>query len=318
MKAITKGNMKQTLRFLMLLAIALSMLPAACCPALAEEAGTAEEDPYVPARIRSNYSTELWVSEREGGEVDYEVLYSGQDRVELEAELELEDGREYEVVYDSKGKIIYAEYEEGDSEIFYDGSTWRDENGNETEGPDLYFMHRYYEDYRPEYVVYKDNTMCVVGLPLRELYPNLTDKWYHILPVDLTQEGVFQYQLAAGNMYYIGICEVTIGDGKVTVDYGVPYGQIDIGRQCLAWFTDISEITPEFLDDPRSSFRFGTPVDIQEDLQGKDTALLFICNRVTYRLLKDNKKVFLRRFHSGGIAMNAYKQELMELLARME
>ena len=248
--------------------------------------------------------------------MDYEATYAGSSLEALEAELELDDGTEYEVVYDGSGNVIRAEYENGSQEITFDGSVWRNASGEETSGPELEFMYRYYENYAPDYIVYADNTLGLIGLPLRELYPGLTDQWYHIVPVDLTQEGVFRYDLAASSVYKMGFCEVTVRDGKVTVDYQIPHGPIDVGEQCLAWFTDVRDITGEFLENPRSRFRFGEPADIREDLQGKNIAILFICNRVTYRMLSGHS--FLPEYHATNPAVKALRQDLQELLSRME
>ncbi len=35
---------------------------------------------------------------------------------------------------------------------------------------------------------------------------------------------------------------------------------------------------------PVGSYEFGQPVSIEDDLKGQDIALLFICNRITYRV----------------------------------
>ena len=305
------GQLFRTLAAVLLIPAVLS---AFAFPALAEEAG---EDPYVPERYwGSDLSREPWRSEQEGGEADYEALYAGSSLEQLEAELETGDGTEYEVLYDGSGNVICAEYENGGREITFDGSVWRDASGAETSGPELAFMYQYFENYPPDYIVYPDNTLSLVGLPLRELDPALTDRWYHIVPVDLTKEGVFRYDLAASNMVYMGFCEVTVRDGKVTVDYQLPHGPIDVGKQCVAWFTDLGDITREFLENPRSDFRFGEPADIAEDLQGKDTAILFVCNRVTYRLLRGHS--FLPQYYDTKPAVKALRQVLAELLARME
>ena len=37
------------------------------------------------------------------------------------------------------------------------------------------------------------NTVCVLGLPLRELDPELTDRWYQIVPVDVSADAVYIY-----------------------------------------------------------------------------------------------------------------------------
>ena len=57
-------------------------------------------------------------------------------------------------------------------------------------------MKKYYNDFQLEpQEIYKNNTLGAVGLSLREMDKNLTDKWYHVVPVDLTKEGTFRYKL---------------------------------------------------------------------------------------------------------------------------
>ena len=240
--------------------------------------GSAEEY-YTPGRIAVP-ETGLPFSmktEQGSGKLEYEAVLDGSFMEQLEVEYEKDDA-EYEVLYDILGNVVRAEYENGDSEIYYNGSTWTDGNGNPTTGPDLSFMKKYYNDFQLEpQEIYKNNTLSAVGLSLREMDKNLTDKWYHVVPVDLTKEGTFRYKLVSGNLFYMGYCDVTIADGKVTVDYSIPEGvELHEDKQCLAWFTALDEITTAFLNNPVSDFRFGQPADIQKDLGGKDVALMFI------------------------------------------
>ena len=179
-------------------------------------------------------------------------------------------------------------------------------------------MKDYFTDYKLEPMSYPRNTMGLVGLPLRELYPNLTSRWYHIVPIDLTQEGTFYYKTVASNLFYTGYAAVTIRDGKVTVDYVIPYGTFYVEKQCLAWFTSIGDITTAFLENPESSFRYGKPVDIREELKGQDTALLFMCNRVSYQVPLDQSGTFMSRFYTTGDEMQAYRRQLQGILDRME
>ena len=139
---------------------------------------------------------------------------------------------------------------------------------------------------------YLNNTMGLVGVSLRDQYPGLTDKWYNIVPVDLTKDGSWSYPMAVSNKYYMGNCVVTVKDGNVTVDYTIPYGRFYVREQCMAWFTDVKDIDANFLNNPTSDFRFGQPVSISGDLKGQDTAILFICNHVDYAvpLRKDGRR----------------------------
>ena len=321
--------MKKNVLFRIALLLLAAAVLCACLPAAAEEAAAAatEETPaaampgiddYVPGRYDSTeFSTGSYKLKFGSDAREYEVYYANGALQQVEVELEDIDGAEYEVLYDRKGKVVYAEYEEGDGQIFFDGSVWRDEEGAEVDGPDLAFVKKYYEAYKKCKGYYPDNTMCVSGLSLRDYYPNLTDKWYHILPVDLTQEGTTRYPLVVSNMYYLGYCEVAIQGGNVTVDYFIPNGDIIPERNCMAWFTSMDEITRGFLDNPASDFRYGKPVSIQDDLKGQEIALLFICNRVSYRVpYKPERGVPVRYFETTKEGI-AYREQLSKMMFRL-
>ena len=254
---------------------------------LAEDTVSAVSGPdsYVPARS-GNYSPNPGPAriEQEGRHgIEYEADYAGGKLVRLEVELDNDrTGEEYEVVYNGKGEIVSAEYETRTGEIYFDGKVWKDKDGRVTQGPGLAFMKKYYNAYYPNGQWYYGNTMGLVGISLRDRYPGLTDKWYNIVPVDLTKEGSWSYPMAVSNKYYMGNCIVTVQDGKVTVDYTIPRGRFYVLDQCMAWFTDVKDITADFLNNPSSDFRYGQPVSVQEDLKGQDTAILFLCNRIDY------------------------------------
>ena len=244
------------------------------------------EDPYVPARS-GDYSPNAGPSHLQqtemNGRIEYDAYYQDRKLQKLEVELECKQaGTELEVYYDAKGRVISAEYETPGNEIYFDGVVWTDKDGNITTGPDLAFMRKYYKKFRPHGQSYLNNTMGLVGISLRDQYPGLTDKWYNVVPVDLTKEGTQSFPMAVSNKYYMGRCTVTVRDGAVTVDYSIPAGRFSVRDQCMAWFTDPKEIDANFLNNPKSDFRFGQPVSIAEELKGQETALLFICNHVDY------------------------------------
>ena len=272
-------------------------------------------DDYVPKRIGASSSGNCSGKvETSGNGVEYEAWYDDGSLEQLEIDLEKDDGTEYEVLYDAGGKILRAEYEADGGEMVFDGSVWKDASGKTAEGPDLSFMQEYFSAYPSGGEVYPHNTMCVLGLPLREVNPDLTDRWYHVLPVDLSKEGVFRYRMAVSNLYILGYCEITVRDGKVTVDYAIPNASVYPERQCMAWFTSLGEITSAFLESPSSDDRFGKPVDIREDLKGQEIALLFICNQVSYRVPPG----YDARVAPSSDAMRAYQKPLRELLQRTE
>lgn len=171
------------------------------------------------------------------------------------------------------------------------------------------------------YTWYSHNTLGLVGLPLRDLYPDLTDKWYNVVPVDLTIQGRQTYPLVASNLYYMGEAYVDILDGNVTVSYDTPGNQwtayLAIEDECLAWFTKASDVTSDFLQAPSSDFRFGQPVSIHDTLGGADTALLFICNRVTYRQPCLGDTGYLTRYWPNRREWKQYRDSLMPLLEQL-
>ena len=190
--------------FIFILALSLVLFSATA----AETDTTASE--YVPARENlyglyqdfGPHSSQITVTIPDGSELDFESFFSGGQMQSLEVEIEKDDGTEYEVVFDGDKKIVRAEYETDDGEIYFDGTGWYDENGTPVSGPDLSFMRQYLDYQAIDGEWYHNNTMSLLGLSLRDMYPNLTNKWYQVVPVDLTQDGVFRFSTVASNEYY--------------------------------------------------------------------------------------------------------------------
>lgn len=136
-------------------------------------------------------------------------------------------------------------------------------------------------------VWYANNTVGVAGISLRDEYPELTKKWYNVLPVDVSQDGTQTFPLVASNKYYMGEVTVTVDGDNVTTTYSYPNGrdyEIRPLGDCMTWFTGVDQITGDFLENPTSNMAFGTAVSRSKDLNGQDVALLFVCNRLTYRV----------------------------------
>jgi hypothetical protein len=303
----------------MILAAVMAVVMTAalfCGPAAAETDMNAD---YVPGRIGDrDRNKNLTILGQKDGDVEYEAGYADGSLKQLEVELEKDSGEEYEVLYDASGKIVSAEYETDEGEISYDGSAWHDADGNEVTGPDLGFVKQYYDGYKIDRKAEPHRTHCVVGLPLRDLKPELTKKWYHVLPVDLTKEGTFRYRMVAGNLHYMGYCEVVIKDGKVTVDYMVPRGYVYPEKNVLAWFTNLDEITTEYLENPESRHRYGDPVDIATELKGQKVGLLFICNTLSYQVPYNQRNAFPVRFAPNSDDNRARRKELKALLDQIQ
>ena len=169
-----------------------------------------------------------------------------------------------------------------------------------------------------ERISYTNNTVCLAGLSIKDTWPGLTDKWYNVVPVDLTAQGRQTYTLVASGMYYIGECYVDIAGDEVVVTYATYRGNLDRLSECMRFFTDLDDLTTEYLEDPTSSFAFGEKLSIRRDLKGAQVALLFVCNRVSYTIPFDNQNHTLVRYYSNKPDWKAFRADLTELLERFE
>ena len=171
------------------------------------------------------------------------------------------------------------------------------------------------EDPEPqEPVWFPHNTVCLAGIELRERFPDLTERWYNVVPVNLTRDAVYTYDLVASNMYYIGKAYVTVENGNVMVDYAY-YGRMGHVNnmpesECIAWFGNVDEITTDFLENPQSNCSFGEAVSIADQLNSQDTAILFICNRTTYCPSQYSQNAGLTRYQKDA----SYANGLMRML----
>lgn len=170
-----------------------------------------------------------------------------------------------------------------------------------------------------EEVWYPDNTMGVVGLPLRDTVPGLTTKWYNVVPVDLTVDGTTTIPLVASNLYFISNAYVTVAGDSVTVTYDglSSHGYGWISDECVAWFTSLDQITTEWLNAPESDLAFGQEISRAADLDNAEIALLFICNRVTYRQPYYSNNAYLPRYWPNLAQWKAYRADLTALLDQM-
>ncbi len=165
-----------------------------------------------------------------------------------------------------------------------------------------------------EYTWYPNNTMGVVGLSLRDM--GITDKWYHVVPVDLTTDGIYSIPLAASNVYLIGDATVTVEGGQVTVDYQTHQastGNLTINSECVKWFASLEDITDAFCQDPQSDIAFGQAVSTA-DLG--NVGYLFICNRVSYCQPIMDIGVFLPRYYHNEPVWVNYRTGLENMAAQ--
>jgi len=122
-------------------------------------------------------------------------------------------------------------------------------------------------------------TVCSAGLRFRDI-SDLTENWDMFTPIDLSQDGVQTFDLAAGNLHVIGTVTVTVADGAVTVDYDM-LKDINLRSEFMTLFSDFASVTT--LDESQlTAYPFGEQISIANDLGGDTKVLLYIHNSVNY------------------------------------
>lgn len=116
------------------------------------------------------------------------------------------------VSYDPYGEVLYYRASSSDGFTYrYMDSQWerqeqdgtwsrcrKPEDVNPSDLPPLLLLER---KSTASGTWYPNNTVGVIGVSLRDRFPALTSKWYHVLPVDLTQQGTQSFKLVASNLY---------------------------------------------------------------------------------------------------------------------
>ncbi len=163
-------------------------------------------------------------------------------------------------------------------------------------------------------VWYPNNTIGLAGLALQEADSSLPNKWYNVVPINLTQEGRQTYFLVITNNKFIGKCYVDVYGGAVTVSYDlIENGSIEVKSHYGRWFTSLSEITAASIEANDQAIVFGQPMDIETELNGADVALLFIRSKATYRLpFRDGTA--LAEYWRNKPDWKQFRQDLMLLM----
>ena len=239
---------------------------------------------------------------------------------------------EFNLSFNEDGTLyVDAPYGNSTEKLYYDsdnGKWYNKTTGEEVDDPDLteiaeelLKLLKKGKKVEPETIWYPNNTACASGICLRDEYPGLTDKWYNILPVDLSRDGIQQFNLVASNLYYLGDIQVTVVGDEVIVTYNYLKNSSFIIQpmdECVAWFTGVDQITGSFLENPTSDLKFGEAVSKETDLNGQDTALLFVCNRVTYRTPLNTQGAMPTRYWPNSDKLKGYFSGLRTLLAQNE
>ncbi len=140
---------------------------------------------------------------------------------------------------------------------------------------------------QPAYTWYPNNTVSTMGLSFREVKPELTKKWYHFTPIDLSREGEQVIPLMASNVYIVGRVYVNVKGDEVTVTYMArgqgSAGTFRVHSEFFTFFPDLASVTEVEPEQLGEGFKFGEPISIEKDLNGDTNVLLFVRNVATYR-----------------------------------
>ena len=171
---------------------------------------------------------------------------------------------------------------------------------------------------KPKRTWFPNNTICLAGLSLQETSTRLPDKWYNVIPVDLTRQGRQTYLLTISNARFIGECYVDVWGDEVTVDYSlIEHSAIEPLESYGRWFTKLSQVTEKSIESKENGFVFGEPLSIAEDLGGADVALLFIRSKATYYLpFSDGTE--LTRYWRNTPQWKEFRTTLQELVPFVE
>ncbi len=107
--------------------------------------------------------------------------------------------------------------------------------------------------------------------------PKLTGDWKTYAVVDLSYDGVRTLKLVAAGMWEIGCVDVTVEGDSVTVTYRMheeaPYtSPVRVEGEYLNFYADVPGIADISAE---SSFRFGQPISIAQDLGGEEILAMY-------------------------------------------
>lgn len=232
------------------------------------------------------------------------------------------------VWFTEAGEVVCAEYDDGDGCIVAD---WEPGYGWYVDTPDgrvkltldvpsPWDAKRLLpgkEVKKTEVTHYPNNTICVAGLTLQEADSSLPDKWYNVLPIDLTQEGRQVYQLMISNMFLIGEVYVDVWGDEVTVSVSLlESGAVRPLSWYGRWFTSLGDVTSTSIESTEDGFPFGEPLSIQDDLDNAEVALLFIRGKATY-YQPFHDGTTLTRYWRNQSEWKEFREGLQELLPRV-
>lgn len=145
----------------------------------------------------------------------------------------------------------------------------------------------------PKKETYMHNNIRSFGPQVKELNAELTEKWFRITPVDLSEDGLQVFDMISGEYFVIGYVTVLVDGDTVTVE------RVYTQKDCWDWkennyytfFADLDSVYSvepnEIKDEDRMEYK--REYSIEKDLNGDTDVLLYMCNKATHT--DDGKKL---------------------------
>lgn len=155
---------------------------------------------------------------------------------------------------------------------------------------------------------YPDNTANSFG-------PKADGTWQTYSAIDLTVEGEQTFDLIAAGAWKIGIVKVTVNGDEVIVTYEMTedlctsdvWDDITVDSEYLNLFADVASIDLS----AESTFAFGQPISIANDLGGDTSVAMVVSNKVDY----PSHSPFVTRFWPNLPENKAIVEAMNALLA---
>lgn len=113
---------------------------------------------------------------------------------------------------------------------------------------------------------------------------DLTEKYWMFTPIDLSEDGQFQYPLVADASHVVGEVKVEVESDLVVVSYMLVNGvTVDSDQEFFTFFTDIASVKtvdPAKLQDVK--MRFNIPYHVTSRLNSDPNVLLYINTPLSY------------------------------------
>ena len=161
-------------------------------------------------------------------------------------------------------------------------------------------------------------SFCSLGLRLRDVQPEKTDKWYMLTPLDLTKEGEYIYPLIADDKYIVGEIKVRLQNDSLTLSCNLFSSRSEILKPSIRFFTDLDKVSEEAIETRNGNLSFDKPMSIKHDFKAASYVLMSIrCEGIYDENDEQNIKYSDDLLAWDGLRTNAQQvQDMMKLLTK--